>query len=162
MRTPQPTRQFSITLCILALFTLATAAQAAKPTGDWQTVKNLAPGTRISLKSNVRLLCVFESATDDVLICEPALIGTSITNPVPLHYQRAKVREVRLEFSDSENAALGAVVGGGIGATLGAIGGGQTPTRGGAALLGGALGALIGGIAARNFPIRHSTVIYRR
>src|SRR5277367_6299772 len=155
MRTPQPTRRFSITLCILALFTFATASQAAKSTGNWQTVKNLAPGTRISLKSNVRLLCVFESATDDVLICDPALIGTSITNPIPLRCKRARVREVRLESSDSENSALGAVAGGGIGATLGAIGGGQTLTRGGAALLGGALGALVGGVAARNFPIRH-------
>jgi hypothetical protein len=162
MRTPQPTRSIPITLCLLALFTLATAAGARTPTGDWQNVKNLAPGTRISVKTNVRLLCVFESATDDVLICDTALIGTSVTNPIPLRCKRARVREVRLEFSDRENAALGAVVGGGIGATLGAVGAGQSTTRGGAAQIGGGLGALIGGIASRNFPIRHGTVIYRR
>jgi hypothetical protein len=162
MRTPLLGRQIPIALCILTLFTLATAAQARKPAGDWQIVKNLAPGTRISVKSKFRDLCVFESATDNTLVCEPALLGTAITNPIPFRFKRTRVREVRLEFSDSENGVLGAIVGGGIGAILGAIGGGQTYSRGGSALVIGGLGALVGSVVARNFPIRHGAVIYRR
>jgi len=162
MQTSLTSRQTPITLCILALFILPTPTQARKPGGDWQIVKNLAPGTRISVKSKFRDLCVFESATDTTLVCEPALLGTAITNPIPLRFKRTKVREVRLEFSDSENGVLGAIVGGGVGAVLGAIGGGQTYSRGGSALLVGGLGALVGGVVARNFPIRHGAVIYRR
>ena len=70
--------------------------------------------------------------------------------------------EVRREHTDKLNTATGALVGGGVGAAIGATAGNGTLTRGGGALLLGGIGALVGGTFARDFPIKHGTVVYRQ
>jgi hypothetical protein len=135
-------------------------------TGNWQAVKQLEPGTKISLQSDhlwLHSTCYFQRATDDQLFCERILRGVSrVLIPPDAVYERKKIREVRLEHSDRSNAATGAVIGGGIGATLGATRGNGTLTPEGGALLLGTTGALIGGAFGRDFPIFHGKVIYRR
>jgi hypothetical protein len=61
---------------LLAPLLLAVCALAQ--TRDWQAVKNLQPGTRISVRSDhlfIRNTCFFLSATDDQLVCERAVHG---------------------------------------------------------------------------------------
>jgi hypothetical protein len=135
-------------------------------TGNWQAVKQLDPGVKISVRSehhSLRSTCYFQRATDDQLFCERILRGVSqVLIPPDAVYERKKIREVRLEHSDRSNAATGAAIGGGIGATLGAANDNGTLTREGGALLLGTVGALIGGSFGRDFPIFHGKMIYRR
>jgi len=53
------------------------ASTAPAQTGDWQAVKNLQPGTKISVHSASPFhnLCIFERATDEQLVCEHILHG---------------------------------------------------------------------------------------
>ena len=149
-----------ISILIPLLLAPLTLAQR----GDWQAVKNLAPGTRISVKARgvfAQSLCDFERATDNQLFCERAWRSRSFASPESV-YDRKMVGEVRLEHTDRLNAATGAVVGGGVGAAIGATAGNGSLTRGGGALLLGGIGALVGGTFARDFPVKHSKVIYRQ
>jgi hypothetical protein len=154
------------------LFLLAPvllAASALAQTGDWQAVKNLPPGTRISVRSDhlfIRNTCFFLSATDDQLVCERAVRARRrmIIPAIPPEavYERSKVREVRLAHSEAANTMAGAGIGAGIGAALGASSNNGTLTRGGGALLIGGIGALVGGSFGREFPVIHGKVVYRR
>ncbi len=159
-------RQLRIINLLLALFVLASNAQAQK--GDWRAVKQLAPGTPISVKYGrffVHDRCIFQSATDDVLVCERILYGTSrIFIPPEAVYRRKLVREIRLEHSDASNAAVGAAIGGSIGAALGAAAPSNASARArlSAGLLVGTGGALVGAFVGRDFPIRHREVVYRQ
>ena len=145
----------------------ASAAQAQ--TGDWQAVKNLQPGTKISVRSDhsfIRNACFFLSATDEQLVCERAVHARRrmIIPPIPSEaiYERNRVREVRLEHSEAANTMAGAGIGAGIGAALGASANNGTMTRGGSTLLLGSFGALIGGSFGKEFPVIHGKVVYRR
>jgi hypothetical protein len=147
----------------LSALLLATAATAQ--TGDWEAVRNLPPGTRISVRDGhpFHNLCIFQRATDDQLFCERILHGLSRGMiPPEAVYPRDKVRDVRLEHSDAANVATGAAIGGGIGAAIGASAHSPSLTRPGGALLLGTGGAIIGGFFGRDFPITHGKVIYRR
>jgi hypothetical protein len=140
------------------------ASTAPAQTGDWQAVKNLPPGTRISVKTGhfFANTCFFVSATDDQLVCERR--RRMIIPPVPPEavYERSRVREVRLEHSEAANTLAGAGIGAGIGAAVGASSNNGTLTRGGGALLLGGIGALIGGSFGSQFPVIHGMVVYRR
>jgi hypothetical protein len=108
--------------------------------------------------------CLFESANEDVLVCERVLYGTSrLFIPPEAVYRRKLVREIRLEHSDASNIAIGAAIGGAVGGSLGAAGSGDThaQARAGAGVLVGLGGAAIGGLLGRDFPIRHGKVVYR-
>jgi outer membrane lipoprotein SlyB len=79
------------------------------------------------------------------------------------HYDRKRIREVRLEHSEDSDAAVGAFVGAGAGAAIGAaVPGNGTVTRGGRILLLGGIGAIVGGFMGREFPMAHGRVVYRR
>jgi hypothetical protein len=148
---------------LLALPLLASMALAQAR--DWQAVKDLQTGAKISVRgaSPFHNLCIFESATDEQLICEHILRGPrGAFVPRERVYERKRIREVRLEHSDAANIATGAAIGGGIGAALGASAGNGTLTRGGGALLLGTGGAIVGGLFGRDFPVVHGKVIYRR
>lgn len=156
-------RHTRIIFLVFAAVLLASTALAQ--TGDWQAVKNLRPGTKISVQGghSFHNLCIFEHATDEQLVCEHILHGPrGAFIPSERVYERKRIREVRLEHSDAANMATGAAIGGGIGAAVGASAGNGTLTRGGGALLLGAGGALIGGAFGRDFPVAHGKVIYRR
>jgi hypothetical protein len=148
------------------LATLFFAPTAFAQTGNWQAVKQLEPGMKISVQVDHHSLhstCYFQRATDDQLFCERVLHGVSrVLIPPDAAYDRKEIREVRIEHSDRSNTAAGAAIGGGVGATLGAANGNGTLTREGGALLLGTVGALIGGSFGRDFPIFHGKVIYRR
>ena len=142
------------------LVMLLLASNAGAQTGDWQAVKELPPGTPISVKGRdviIRNQCTFRAANDYRLVCE----GMSPMIP-PLVYPRDQVRQVRLERSNAAKVATGALVGIGIGVTLGALGSDRSgTTRGGRMIIGGGILGLIGGAFGRMFPVVHGPVIYR-
>ena len=148
-------------LSTMLLLIFAAPAQS----GDWQAVRSLRPGTKISVRyqHSFHSMCLFQHATDDQLVCERILRGTSrVLIPAEAVYQRDKVREVRLEHGDDANIAIGAAIGGGVGAAIGASVHSSAPTRPGSALLLGTGGAIIGGFFGRDSPITHGKVVYRR
>jgi hypothetical protein len=152
-------------IIFLTFAAVLLASTATGQTGDWQVVKNLQPGTKISVQGghSFHNLCVFEHATADQLVCEHIRHGPrGAVLPSERVYQRGTIREVRLEHSDTANIATGAAIGGGIGAAVGASAGNGTLTRGGGALLLGGIGALVGGTFGRDFPVTHGKIIYRR
>lgn len=151
-------RTLSVTLSILAGLMLVPPEARA---GDWRAVENLAAGSRISVKAKFRTLCDFHRATDTVLICQPAQ-HSILTGPGEISFDRARVREVRLERSDHTNTAVGAAIGAGFGAAVGASARNPSLTPGGSALLLGGAGSIIGGFVGRDFPILHGKVIYKR
>ena len=153
-------RQLRIIASLLVFTLIFSSAQAQ--TGDWRAVKNIPRGSPISVKVRVRILCIFQSATDDELIC-------TRTNPLPspiglddLRFDRREIREVRLEHSEATNATVGDAIGAGVGAAVGASSNDGTVTRGGGALLIGGIGGIIGGFFGRDFPILHGKIVYRR
>jgi hypothetical protein len=148
-------------VAIVAVLLSVPAARAQ--TGDWGAVKKLAPGTRISVKTSVRLVCYFESATDEHLYCDMHRHVRYATVDSGRHYDRKRIREVRLEHSEDGDAAVGALVGAGAGAAIGAgVPGNGTVTRGGRMLLLGGFGVIVGGALGKDFPIAHGRVVYRR
>src|SRR6266851_4436315 len=125
---------------VFALFLLTPMASAQ--TGDWQAVKSLQPDTKISVQYSrpFRGICIFERATDEQLVCEHIMHGPrGLIVPSEYVYERKRIREVRLEHSDTANIATGAVIGGGVGVAIG------TSRGSGTTLLLGTGGALIGG-----------------
>lgn len=147
----------------MSLLLLASSTFAQK--GDWRAVKELSPGTTISVKSGHFFghdpLCIFVRATDDRLVCELVLHGPSrIFLPSEAVYNRKRILDVRIEHNEDSNVLAGAAIGGGIGAALGAVS--SRSARGAGALLFGLGGAGIGGILGRDFPLFHGKVIYKR
>jgi hypothetical protein len=132
-------------------------------TGDWRAVENLKPGSRISVKTGHRTICFFVGATHDELTCElPRRRRGVLFGPGELTFSRQRIREVRLEHSEAADAAVGAAIAGGIGATVGAsVKGSGALTRGGGALLLGGISAIIGGFVGRDFPIVHGQIVYK-
>ena len=158
-----PVMKYQRTISFVAPLLLASVAMAQQ--GDWQSVKNLVPGTRITVRERhpFHSMCIFQRATDEELFCERILRGSSrVLIPPEAVYDRNKVREVRLEHSDAANAATGAAIGGGVGAAIGASAHSTSLTRPGSALLLGTGGAIIGGFFGKDFPLTHGKVIYRQ
>ena len=120
----------------LALSFLVVTSDGLAQNTDWQVVKALQFGARISVKA------ARYSLHD------------------PCIFQQANVREVRLERGDGANIALGTGIGAGVGA---AIGGALAPSgrKAGAAAGVGLVGSLVGGWFGLEFPILHGPVIYR-
>ena len=144
---------------VMAIVTLVASSWAQKQNSDWQVVKNLAPGTQISVQVGrfaPALKCHLEDVTDDSLTCAQGW-------PFPMRaitYTRERIRAVRVAHN---TALIGLAVGAGTGFVIGLA---QDPRpglgRGGDAVVSagllGLLGAGLGGILSPLFPGR---VIYR-
>lgn len=143
---------------LLALLILGSSLWA--DTGDWQAVQNLTIGTLISVKTSRRYPCLFDSATQDDLICKPPdhrLLGL----PRTMTFPRRDIREVRIERNQGKDAWIGAGMGAGAGAAIGASK--SSNSRGIGAFIGALGGALIGGVTGGLVStFRHGKIIYRR
>ena len=138
---------------------LVWTAQPWAQTSDWNAVKQLRPGTPISVKVRLRVQCNFRHADDKQLVCDQRTQGRFLRPPIVL--ARAQIHEVRIERADASMAA-GAAIGAGAGATLGATSGNGTLTRGGSTLLGAGIGGLIGGVFGKQFPFLHGEIVYQK
>jgi hypothetical protein len=155
-------RKLQLVAGLLVLLLNVSNARAQK--GDWQAVKDLAPGTRISVKMSLRMICFIVRATEEEVVCASHLHGPVGTISYDRRYDRQRIREVRLELSEETGVAVGALVGAGAGAVVGAVAGGRggNVTRTGGAVLAGAIGAILGGALGRDFPVVHGQVVYKR
>lgn len=145
---------------MLLLLVLASGAQAQ--IGNWRAVRNLAPGSSISVKARHRLRCIFEDATDETLVCKRIPHGLVPIDPAEITFDRRNIREVRLERSSNANVATGAAIGVGAGAAIGASNGNGTLTREGSALLLGSIGGIVGYFVGKEFPILLGKIVYQR
>ncbi|HEY0796377.1 MAG TPA: hypothetical protein VGD64_11405 [Acidisarcina sp.] len=142
--------------------------------GSWQDVENLPPGTQISVNPlhGMRFRCVFESANDHELICEPpqppylcmsCALLTGVVRPVsygPIHFDPKFVRDVHIEHPGG-NTAIGVAIGAGLGIVLGTQGVHGADRRPSQVVFGLLLGTA-GGFIGRHVPIIRGTVVYER
>ena len=167
-------RQIFSSLVVVLMISLNAQAQiqnqtqAKARTGDWQSVKHVMGGTRISVKTQRRYRCSVEDVTDDELICGMRTPFREVT----LTIRRSEIREIRI--ASLPNQSKDAWIGAGIGAGAGAIAAGtlaaQAPGRnypgfhafvGGLAGAGG--GALVGAtVSVFQILLQRGKVIYKR
>jgi hypothetical protein len=145
---------------ILALVMFVSSAQAQ--IGDWQDVEDLPPDTVISVQTGYRypVRCMFEYATDRILFCAVAY-RSRLIEPHEMRLDRSEISQVSFDNGE-RNTAKGALIGGGIGAAIGAS---PDPGRSGYTRLGGAvllglIGGAVGHVIAMDHP--HYRVIYKR
>lgn len=125
---------------------------------DWQNVKDIPPGWRISVVSGRHVACIFVRASDEELVCGGLQRGW-YTDPREFHFRREMIREVRVDRGDGVNALAGAAVAGSIGAALGA----SNPhvDRGAIVPVFAVIGAAIGLRAGSDCHIVRSRLLYR-
>ena len=160
--TVRSRRKIIVLLLVALLLGQSAQAQLHSPPGDWQAVKNLLPGTHISVKTQQRYRCSLESVTDDELVC-----GTRTPFKVlTLTIRRSEIHEVRI--SPRPNQAKDAWIGAGRGAGAGAITAGTNSRDypGFHAFVGGAGGAAGGALVGGIVPIfqlllQRGKVIYK-
>lgn len=162
---------------LVLFFATSLTAKPAKPNSKWNwgAVESLTAGTAISVKTySLHLLCYFDHANAEELVCEPLAPGflrTPPPGPYPFPhpypgrqaeyvFQRSLIQEVRLEHSEATNGLIGIGIGGAMGAGIGAARFDQA--RAGGALIFGLAGVAIGEAIGRTHPLFHRKIIYRR
>lgn|SRR5579872_176233 len=143
----------------LLVFTLLVSSAQAQ-TGDWQSVENLPLGARISVLTRHRVPCILVRVNDDDLVCAPT--PERWFGPDTLTFQRQNIREIRLPPPDGTNELLGAAIGGGIGATVGAANSNCEGCGGARALIFGGILAVVGAKVAKRSPIVQGKLVYKR
>jgi hypothetical protein len=136
-------------LCLAPLFAAPAAGLAQQPTKDWHGLEALKAGTsiRITLPKQ-KILCAFDSADDDGLVCHKRQAGVD---------RSISLRKTDIQLIRARNATgsiiggtlIGAGVGAGVGATVDASIKNPNTTNNakftrGLVPIGGLLGALFG------------------
>jgi hypothetical protein len=104
-------------LCLSLLFAAPAAGLARQPAKDWDGIEALKPGTsiRIALPKQ-KILCAFDSADDDGLVCHRRQAGVDRSISLP----RTGIQLIRARNATGSVIA-GTVIGTGIGLGIGAI-----------------------------------------
>jgi len=104
-------------LCLTLLFAAPAAGLAQPPTKDWNSIEALKAGTsiRITLPKQ-KILCAFDSADDDGLVCHRRQAGVDRSISLP----RAGIQQIRARNATGSVIA-GTLIGTGIGLGIGAI-----------------------------------------
>jgi len=163
MAIEQRSARTARTLITSNLIFLMIALSLQAQTGDWKSVENLAPGTRIIVKAQRNYLCGFEGVIDDQLVCETRKPRSFST--ISVNIPRADIREVRTLPDQAKSAAIGAGIGAGAGAVLAGSSSKASPGANAffGALGGAGFGALVGMIVpVVRFAIHRGKVIYKR
>jgi hypothetical protein len=143
-------------LCLTLLFAASAAASAQQPavsaqqpTKDWQGIEALKAGTSIHITLPThKILCAFDSANDDTLVCHKRRAGVDRS----LSLRKSDIHLIRARNATG-SVIVGTIIGVGIGAGIGAIVDStiKNPNTtnnarftGGLARAGGLLGALFG------------------
>jgi hypothetical protein len=104
-------------LCFTLLLTASAAGLAEQSANEWQRVKTLKIGTSIRVTlTKERILCAFDSADEDGLICHKRQAGVD---------RSISLRKTEIQLIRARNATgsvvVGTVIGTGIGLGIGAI-----------------------------------------
>jgi hypothetical protein len=104
-------------LCLTLLFAAPAAGLAQQATKDWDGIEALKAGTyiRITLPKQ-KILCAFDSADDDGLVCHRRQAGVDRSISLP----RADIQLIRARNATGSVVA-GTLIGTGIGLGIGAI-----------------------------------------
>ena len=104
-------------LCFTLLLTASAAGLAQQPTNEWQRVEALKAGTsmRITLTKE-RVLCAFDSADEDGLICHRKEAGIDRS----ISMRRTEIKLIRARNATG-SVVVGTVIGVGVGAGIGAV-----------------------------------------
>jgi hypothetical protein len=104
-------------LCLGLLFAAPAAGLAQQPAKDWNGIEALKAGTsiRITLPKQ-KILCAFDSADDDGLVCHRRQAGVDRSISLP----RAGIQLIRARNATGSVIA-GTLIGTGIGLGIGAI-----------------------------------------
>ncbi len=104
-------------LCLTLLFAAPAAVLAEQPAKDWQGIETLKAGSsiRITLPKQ-KILCSFDSADDDGLVCHKRQAGVDRS----ISINRSEIRLIRARNATGSVIA-GALIGTGIGVGIGAI-----------------------------------------
>jgi hypothetical protein len=106
-----------LVLCFTLLLTASTVGVAQQSANQWQGVEALKPGTNIRIKlPNKRVMCAFDSANDDGLICHKREAGVDRSISLP----KTEIQLIRARNATG-SVVVGTVIGIGIGAGIGAI-----------------------------------------
>jgi hypothetical protein len=105
-------------LCLTLLFAAPAAGLAQPPAQDWDGIEALKPGAsiRITLPKQ-KILCAFDSADDDGLVCHRRQAGVDRSISLP----RSEIKLIRARNATGSVVAgtlIGVAVGAGIGAVV--------------------------------------------
>lgn len=160
-------RKLRTSALLLALALFVSCAHAQK--GSWQAVEKIRSGTPISVmdQQRDRLMCYFEHATDDQLLCRTLPRGSGFPFPTPVErydalFNRRDVREVRLEHAVGTNALIGSGIGGAVGAAVVVRLDKSVGPKGGVVVSASMIGALLGAVVGIDHPFFHRKIIYKR
>ncbi|SRR5260370_37746186 len=104
-------------LYLTLLFAAPAAGLAQQPTKDWDGIEALKAGTSIRVTlPNQKILCAFDSADDDGLVCHRRQAGVDRSISVP----RTGIQLIRARNATG-SVTVGTLIGVGIGAGIGAI-----------------------------------------
>ena len=104
-------------LCLTLLLTASAVGVAQQSANQWQGVEALKPGTNIRIKlPNKRVMCAFDSANDDGLICHKREAGVDRSISLP----KTEIQLIRARNATG-SVVVGTVIGIGVGAGIGAI-----------------------------------------
>jgi hypothetical protein len=104
-------------LCLTLLFAAPAAGLAQQPEKDWDGIEALKAGTAIRITmARHKILCAFDSADHDGLVCHRRQAGVDRSISLP----RAGIQQIRARNATGSVIA-GTVIGTGIGLGIGAI-----------------------------------------
>jgi hypothetical protein len=114
---PIRTSMLNRVLCLTLLLAAPAAELAQQPTKDWDGIEALKPGAsiRVTLPKQ-KILCAFDSADDDGLICHRRQAGVDRSISLP----RAGIQQIRARNATG-SVITGTLIGTGIGLGTGAI-----------------------------------------
>jgi hypothetical protein len=111
------TSKLNRVLCLTLLFAAPAAGLAQQPAKDWDGIEALKPGTSIRVAlSKQKILCAFDSADDDGLVCHRRQAGVDRSISLP----RSGIQLIRARNATGSVIA-GTLIGAGIGLGIGAI-----------------------------------------
>jgi hypothetical protein len=106
-----------LVLCLPLLLTASATGLAQQSANQWQSLEALKPGTNIRIKlPNQRLLCAFDSVSQDGLVCHNRQAGVDRSISLP----KNEIQLIRARNATG-SVVVGTVIGIGIGAGIGAI-----------------------------------------
>ncbi len=111
------TSKLNLVLCFTLLLTASAAGLAQQSEQEWQGVEALKPGTAIRIKlAKERILCAFDSADQDGLVCHKRQAGVDHSISLP----RGEIQQIRARNATA-SVVVGGVIGLGVGIGIGAI-----------------------------------------
>ena len=144
---------------IFTVLLLAGISWAKPPLSDWGSVEDIPTGWRIAVVTEFTFPCVFIRASSDDLVCRIPKRRWDEHDLPETRVRRERIREVRVDRRNGANALMGAAIGGGTGATFGAIA--TVGTRSASAYGLGIVGVLLGAHTGSEVHLLKGKVIYR-